>query len=98
MAWRFVQQPNGLLARFSDIVDDFTDYDMTHRDAVRLCMTEHGMSTKEAHLKVERGWMAGMTRWPDEIETIRSVHGSPVAKERVEMLSRVPASSTAESQ
>lgn len=88
MAWRFVQQPNGLLARFSDIVDDFTDYHLTHMDAVRLCMRDHGMSIKEAELKVERGWQAGMTRWPDEIKTIRVVHGDSIAEERIKELSQ----------
>lgn len=87
MAWRFVQQPNGLLARFSDVVDDFTDYNLTYRDAVRLCMVEHGMSKADAHLKAERGCAAGMTRWPSEIQTIRVVHGDAVADERVKELS-----------
>lgn len=88
MAWRFVVQPNGLLARFSDVVDDFTDYDMTHMDAVRLCIREHGMSSVDAYEKVGRGITAGMSRWPNEIKTIRAVHGDAVAQKRIEMLSK----------
>lgn len=88
MAWRFVQQPNGLLARFSDVVDDFTDYNLTHLDAARLCVRQHNMSVEDADRKVERGWQAGMTRWPNEIETIRAVHGDAVAQKRIEMLSK----------
>jgi hypothetical protein len=34
MAWRIVKQPNGLLARFSDVVDNFTAVDMTKQEAI----------------------------------------------------------------
>lgn len=30
MAWRIVRQPNGKLARFSDIVDNFTHTNIEH--------------------------------------------------------------------
>lgn len=37
MGWRMVRQPNGKLARFSDVVDDFTDFDLTAEEAFVLC-------------------------------------------------------------
>lgn len=86
MAWRIVEQPNGLLARFSDIVDDFTHYDMTDEQAEKLCIEEYDMGKKSAAEKVRRG-RADKSRWPDEIDTIRMVHGDAVANERIMQLS-----------
>jgi len=37
MAWRIVKQPNGLLAKFSDIVDTFTNLNMTEEEALACC-------------------------------------------------------------
>jgi len=42
MAWRILQQPNGLLARFSDIVDGFTHYNMHEQEAVNFCIEKLG--------------------------------------------------------
>ena len=36
MAWRIVVQPNGKYAKFSDVVDNFTDYDMTKDEVFEL--------------------------------------------------------------
>ena len=42
MAWRIVKQPNGLLARFDEVSDSFTDYDMSAEEAIDLCIgTRH---------------------------------------------------------
>jgi hypothetical protein len=40
MAWRIVRQPNGLYARFSDIVSTFTHMGLARTAAVELCMKE----------------------------------------------------------
>jgi len=37
MAWRIVRQPNGLFARFSDVVDHFTHYDMDEHEVLAVC-------------------------------------------------------------
>lgn len=87
MAWRIVQQPNKLLAIFSDIVDDFTWYDMTEEEAVQVCIDEYDMGPKSAREKVQRGVDAGMARWNDEIETIRSIHGDTRADECIKDMS-----------
>ena len=88
MAWRIVKQPNGLLARFSDIVDDFTDLNMTEAEAFECCREYCGI--KDAKCKVLAGvqdwnpWTnsmgSGLDRWNKSLSTIKSVHG----KEAVE--------------
>jgi hypothetical protein len=74
MAWRIVLQPNGKLARFSEVVDDFTDVDMDPWEAVDECIRE-GMSVMDAIEKVKRGIDAGNDRYLECLETIRTRHG-----------------------
>jgi hypothetical protein len=74
MAWRIVQQPNGKLARFSEVVDDFTDVDLTYEEALDECI-RHGMSVMDAIEKVNRGIKAGNARYLECLETIRTIHG-----------------------
>jgi hypothetical protein len=74
MAWRIVQQPNGKLARFSDVCDDFTDVEMDFTGAVDECVRE-GMSVMDAIEKVNRGIKAGNARYLECLETIRMIHG-----------------------
>ena len=72
MGWRIVRQPNGLLARFSDIVDDFTDVDMTDAQALFLC-------TEKSGVDIADGKLARADEFPERfdecIEAIRIVHG-----------------------
>lgn len=94
MAWRFVKQPNGLLARFSEIVDDFTHYDLTPVEAEQLCITELQMLQDDAKNKVDLGlkdditWPVdqrcndGLDRWRDALRVILAVHGAEVLAER----------------
>jgi hypothetical protein len=88
MAWRIVQQPNGKFARFSDIVDDFTHYDMSQADAVYLCRHDHEMSQAEAEIKVANA-LSNPQRFDEAIETIRFHHGSLLADVRKSVLSSV---------
>ena len=91
MAWRIVKQPNGKLARFSDIVDDFTAMNMTESEIYSLCRTHLGI--KDAERKVQAGledwkpWTIaikgnGLERWEDCLGTIEIVHGKKIAEER----------------
>ena len=73
MPWRIVQQPDGLFARFSTIVDMFTDYDMTYDEALEVCLEE--MGRRYAPGKIQSGIDAGNERWLDELDTIKVVHG-----------------------
>ena len=94
MAWRFVRQPNGLLAIFSEIVDDFTVYDMSPLQAADEAESK-GMTRDEAWAKVGRGLDDtnprtggtvqggdGLNRWRECMEIIRTVHGATEAAAR----------------
>ncbi|MCK5506072.1 MAG: hypothetical protein KAJ10_12980, partial [Thermodesulfovibrionia bacterium] len=74
MAWRIVKQPNNKLARFSDIVDDFTHINMTMSEAIEIC--RESLGTEDAIKKVQAGiedwkpWKIGIKgngseRWED---------------------------------
>ncbi|MFG6179612.1 hypothetical protein ACGTN6_20450 [Halomonas sp. THAF12] len=86
MAWRFVKQPNGLLAIFSDVVDDFTYVNMTAAQAFDHCKSKHGLSDADAHQKVRAGlddwkpWAhtvkgSGHDRWDESLRIIQDAHG-----------------------
>jgi hypothetical protein len=94
MAWRIVRQPNNLLARFSDIVDDFTHMNMTEAEALEVCREYLGIV--EAQKKVLAGvedwkpWTngvkgSGLDRWNESIQKIKSVHGQKAAEHRVHL-------------
>lgn len=82
MAWRVVKQPNGKYAIFSEVVDDFTVYDMTREEAVKECYEKfiRGLD-REAEQKVSRA-DAEPQRFEQEIATIRAVHGRKESAER----------------
>ena len=93
MAWRIVKQPNGLLARFSDIVDDFTHQNMTEAEALEICREYLGIVESEkkvlAGVQDWKPWTngvlgSGLDRWNESIETIKSVHGQKTAEQRVQ--------------
>lgn len=77
MAWRIVLQPNGKYARWSDVVDDFTDKDMTRAEAYELCLQAAGAEI--AKYKIEQA-DKHPGRFDREIETILEVHGKAAAK------------------
>ena len=95
MAWRIVKQPNGLLARFSDIVDNFTDINMTKAEALEYCTKEMGevaaIEKVNAGIKDYKPWThnsvgSGHDRWDDCLKTIIRVHGQ---KEVDELLKEI---------
>lgn len=90
-AWRIVRQPNGLLAVFSEVVDDFTVMDLTVPEAVEVCR-EH-LGEWDALVKVRRGLADaplrgpavpgdGLSRWRECIDVVQRAHGALVARER----------------
>ena len=84
MAWRMVRQPNGKLARFSDVVDDFTDYDLSDQEAFELCRDMAGVyvaKIKICHADAEP------QRFAESLETIRLIHGNSRAEQRASELS-----------
>ena len=89
MAWRIVQQPNGLYARFSDVVSNFTHLDMTRAEAWQLCAAE-GCTGDERHAKlaaadneIDRQGCANapLWRWRESLKIIEHVHGAAAVAE-----------------
>jgi len=95
MAWRIVKQPNGLFARFSDVVDNFTHLDMTRKEAFEVCREYCGVT--DAERKVKAGvedWPPyregvhgnGSARWNDSLNRIRNVHGEEAVQEIIKLM------------
>ena len=70
MAWRFVKQPNGRYARFSEIVDNFTHSEMTRQEAAELCSSPEIADTKL------RAADEHPERYQEALSIIESVHGN----------------------
>ena len=85
MGWRIIKQPNGFFARFSEIVDDFTDYDMTEEDVIELCKTSYDMDDIGSQGKLQRA-IDNPQRWDDAIKIIEAIHGANIANERRQMI------------
>lgn len=77
MGWRLVRQPDGKLARFSEVVDNFTHYDMTDAEAFEVCL-EH-MGRRDAEAKIQRA-NNEPGRYAEAIRIIGRVHGKAEAK------------------
>lgn len=86
MANRAVKQPNGLYARFSDIVDHFTHIHLTREELIEIYVEEAGRNV--ALGKLERADQ-NLHRFQDEIDTIRWVHG-PLEADRTAALLAAP--------
>lgn len=89
MGWRFVEQPNGLLARFSEVVDHFTDFDMTDEEAINLAVREHSTPNRLAEEKVKKA-RSSQGRFSEAIEIIRTCHGQEEANAFSEELTAAP--------
>ena len=83
MAWRMVKQPNGLFARFSDIVDDFTHMNLSEIDAREVCKQEgcgqlevekKMTAAKEDHIPWTTTPGSGLSRWKDCLKTIKTCY------------------------
>jgi hypothetical protein len=84
MGWRFVRQPNRKIARFSEVVDHFTHFEMTEEEAILLCIDEYEMGRKEAEKKVSRCDDVPErypSRWVEAIASVRLQHGDQQAEE-----------------
>lgn len=94
MAWRFVKQPNGLLAYFSSIVGNFGGMNIQPDEAREVALAL-GCDAETADAKVRRALVDelpfaengecgdGLARWEDALRTIALVHGLTVMRERV---------------
>lgn len=78
MGWSIIQQPNKLFARFSENVDNITDYDMSTSEVIDLCQQEYGLSSDDAERKLQRA-IESPDRWQNALDSIRAVHGDSEA-------------------
>lgn len=78
MANRAVLQPNGLYARFSDVVDNFTHINCSREELIGVYTEMIGRG--EAEVKLDRADAAGPARFQDCIQRICSVHGKELAE------------------
>lgn len=78
MGVRAVVQPNGLFARFSEVVDHFTDINMTEQDATELFRNECG--SREASGKIDRA-KKSPGRYKECIRIIERVYGKEEAEQ-----------------
>lgn len=83
MAWRYVRQPNGKLAVFSEVVDQFVAYDMSDDQALGYYITQ---ILPEAREKINRADNQP-SRFDEAIETIHAVHGHEAADKARKTLS-----------
>lgn len=77
MPGRFLMQPNGKLARFSTIVDNFTHCNLTKEEAFAVAFEDMGRD--EAEAKIARGVARTLEAeygWNECLETIRVIHGA----------------------
>jgi len=79
MPSRFVLQPDGLLARFSTVVDDFTEINMDEAEAVHTVIAEYlERAVQEAYAAIKRA-KDEPGRWEDCLYTMSEIHGEDKA-------------------
>ena len=84
MANRVVKQPDGLYARFSEIVDDFTHINYSYEDMWELYRDDSGIDC--ANEKMKRA-DDEPCRFDEAINIIARHHGTDIAENRrMEML------------
>lgn len=94
MAWRLIRQPNGKLARFSEIVDDFTHTNMTDKEAREYCCDCGGTTLAEEKITNADN---EPDRFDEAIEIIKMCHGSDRAYLRkAELSESAPANEATE--
>lgn len=83
MPSRFVNQPDGRLAVFSSVCDDFTHYDLSDEEAMEYGVEQWGRSTAESKIEAARadrlehgsGPGDGLGRWREALTAIAAQHG-----------------------
>lgn len=83
MPARFVNQPDGRLAVFSTVCDDFTHYDLSNEEAIEYGTQEWGRFNAEQKIEAARadrlehgpGPGDGLGRWREALTAIAAQHG-----------------------
>ena len=76
-----VRQPNGLYARFSTVVDNFTAYDLTPQEVEAEMVEEVTEQAKRWAADSIKVADAHPERLEDDLSTVQSVHGIKEANE-----------------
>lgn len=89
MAWRYIRQPNGRYAIFSEIVDHFTWLDLPPETAIDVGMQDYHIDRATGLEKLAKAALDldprtnvigdGLRRWREALEIIRRVHGDTEA-------------------
>jgi len=87
MGNRAIKQPNGLYARFSEIVDDFTLANCSREEIWSFYRDEGGVEC--ANGKLQRA-DENANRFEEAIDIIKCIHGRELADERRKELSEPP--------
>lgn len=87
----YLNQPDGKLAMFSTVVDDFTYAHMTDDEALDLGVEEFGRATAKEKIAAarndeERYPADGLHRWRSALVSIAFAHGLDTLKERLKEL------------
>lgn len=93
-----VMQPNGKLAAFSTIVDDFTAINMTAEQAVEYCRyrTWGGATVDEARAKVAKAIQLGRERFYESVDTVFVIHGEQRGEQLLRQMRSEPVRSIVE--
>jgi hypothetical protein len=87
MGNRAIKQPNGLYARFSEIVDDFTHVNCSREELWAFYRDEGGVEC--ANGKLQRA-DEHANRFDEAIDVIKRIHGKKLAEERRKEFSEPP--------
>lgn len=90
MAHSLVKQPNGLLAVFSSIVDNFILTDATPEQIVAWCVSEAAEEERKRAEQWVKGELPGtrIRDLSDKLPLIQDVHGKAVAAKLLKEMSK----------
>lgn len=74
MAWRFVVQPNNLLAIFSEIVDSFIIANIDESEAIEFAFQNYSCEKEITLEKINRAKL-NPHRWEESLKIIEIAHG-----------------------
>lgn len=86
MPSRLVKQPNGLYARFSTVVDDFTDYGMTREEVAKMFLDDYRKQAEDHTTEALLYADSHADDWEDALYTIQEMHGKRTANRRIKRI------------
>ena len=80
MGWKIVQQPDGNLARFTSVVNNFTDMGMSDAKALSVCQDYVNHSQAKSIVMRALNWPDPEREWEDCLRIIVDAHGYEALK------------------